>query len=197
MSEKENNLNRRKIITITTIAAGAIAGVGASVPFIASLKPSEKARAAGAPVTVNPSLIQPGMLLTIEWRGKPIWVMKRTETMLASLEKNNDYLTDPQSNVPLQPDYAKNSFRSIKGDILVLVGVCTHLGCSPVQKLEVGESSGMGSNWNGGFYCPCHGSKFDLAGRVYKGAPAPVNLEVPPHYFASDDELIIGEDQLT
>ena len=151
MSEKENDLNRRKIITLTTIAAGAIAGVGASVPFIASLKPSEKARAAGAPVTVNPSLIQPGMLLTIEWRGKPIWVMRRTETMLTSLEKNNDFLTDPQSEVPLQPDYAKNVSRSINGNILVLVGVCTHLGCSPVQKLEVGESSGMGSNWNGGF----------------------------------------------
>ena len=114
MSNKENDSNRRKIITLTTIAAGAIAGVGASVPFIASLKPSEKARAAGAPVTVNPSLIQPGMLLTIEWRGKPIWVMRRTETMLTSLEKNNNLLTDPQSEVPLQPDYAKNAFRSIK-----------------------------------------------------------------------------------
>jgi len=113
MSEKENNLNRRKIITLTSIAAGAIAGVGTSVPFLASLKPSEKARAAGAPVTVNPSLIQPGMLLTIEWRGKPIWVMKRTEAMLTSLEKNNDFLTDPQSDVPLQPDYARNSYRSI------------------------------------------------------------------------------------
>ena len=135
------------------------------------------------------------MMITLEWRGKPVWVLHRTDAMLESLEKIVDKVQDPSSAAPMQPSYALNAHRSIKPQYLVLVGICTHLGCSPTQKLAVGPASGLGEDWNGGVFCPCHGSKFDLAGRVYKGVPAPVNLEVPPHMYLSENSLVIGEEK--
>jgi ubiquinol-cytochrome c reductase iron-sulfur subunit len=134
------------------------------------------------------------MLITEEWRGKPVWILHRTEDMLAKLKDTDPVVSDPESKQPMQPDYAQNNVRSIKPEYLVLVGICTHLGCSPSQKLESGESSGLGEDWVGGFFCPCHGSKFDLAGRVYKGVPAPTNLQVPPYKFLTDAKILIGED---
>ena len=135
------------------------------------------------------------MLLTVEWRGQPVWILHRTAPMLQALPKVDGEVADPKSKMPMQPDYASNEYRSIKPEYLVLVGICTHLGCSPTQKLQPGEASGLGAAWPGGFFCPCHGSKFDLAGRVYKGVPAPTNLKVPPHTYLSDSRLLIGEDR--
>ncbi|NIO42117.1 MAG: ubiquinol-cytochrome c reductase iron-sulfur subunit [Burkholderiales bacterium] len=185
---------RRRTLIAWTGAAGAVAGVGVAAPFVMSLFPSERARAAGAPVEVDLSKIEPGMMVTEEWRGKPVWVLHRTEGMIERVVETDHEVADPNSRQPMQPDYAKNELRSIKPDYLVLVGLCTHLGCSPIQKLEAGAESGLGADWHGGFFCPCHGSKFDLAGRVYKGVPAPTNLEVPPHTYLSDTQLLIGED---
>lgn len=159
-----------------------------------SMFPSERARAAGAPIEVDLTKIEPGMLVTQEWRGKPVWILHRTPRMLEEIRENDEVVADPESRQPMQPDYAKNEFRSIKDEYLVLVGICTHLGCSPTQKLEAGEASGLGADWKGGFFCPCHGSKFDLAGRVYKGAPAPTNLVVPPYTYLSDTRMLIGDD---
>lgn len=173
---------------------GGVAGVAVAVPFVMSMTPSARARAAGVPVEVDISKVEPGMLITIEWRGKPVWIVHRTPEMLASLPENDAAVADPKSSAPMQPDYAKNEARSIKPEYLVLVGICTHLGCSPSPKLASGLDSGMGSDWPGGFFCPCHGSKFDLAGRVFKGAPAPNNLEVPPYAYLSDTRLIVGSD---
>lgn len=186
--------NRRRTLIAWTGAAGAVAGIGVAVPFVMSMFPSERARAAGAPVEVDLSKIEPGMIITEEWRGQPVWVLHRTEAMIERVPETDNAVADPKSRQPMQPDYARNELRSIKPDYLVLVGICTHLGCSPSQKLEVGEASGLGADWNGGFFCPCHGSKFDLAGRVYKGVPAPTNLLVPPHTYLSDTRLLIGED---
>ncbi len=191
----EETTRRRRILVIGTGAAGVLAGLGASVPFISSMAPSAKARAAGAPVEVELTGLEPGMMITVEWRGKPVWVLHRTPSMLASLPEIISKVQDPSSQVPMQPKYAMNEHRSIKAKYLVLVGICTHLGCSPSQKLEIGGAAGMGDDWKGGFFCPCHGSKFDLAGRVYKGVPAPVNLEVPPHMYLSEDSLLIGEEK--
>ncbi len=182
------------MLVITTSAAGAAAGVAVAVPFIMSMTPSAKARAAGAPVEVDLSKVEPGMMVTVEWRGKPIWVLHRTERMLESLAATRDQVVDPGSALPMQPEYATNDHRSIKPDYLVLIGICTHLGCSPTAKLQPGAESGLSADWPGGFYCPCHGSKFDLAGRVYKGVPAPTNLEVPPYTYLSDSRLLIGAD---
>lgn len=179
---------------MATSAAGGLAGIAAAVPFVASMAPSARARAAGAPVEVDLSKLEPGMLVTEEWRGQPVWVLHRTQPMLATLPEVDDDVVDPGSKMPMQPDYARNAHRSIKPEYLILVGICTHLGCSPTQKLQPGEASGLGADWHGGFFCPCHGSKFDLAGRVYKGVPAPTNLVVPPHTFLSDTRLLIGED---
>ena len=173
---------------------GGVAGVAVAVPFVMSMTPSARARAAGAPVEQDISKIEPGMMITIEWRGKPVWIVHRTPEMLATLPKIDAEMEDPKSSAPMQPDYARNEARSIKPEYLVLVGICTHLGCSPSQKLAAGLDSGMGGNWPGGFFCPCHGSKFDLSGRVYKGAPAPNNLEVPPYAYLSDTRLIVGSD---
>ncbi len=186
--------NKRRTLIAWTGAAGAVAGIGIAAPFVMSMFPSERARAAGAPVEVDLSKIEPGMMVTEEWRGKPVWVLHRTEGMIERVPETDDDVADPNSRMPMQPDYARNELRSIKPDYLVLVGICTHLGCSPTQKLEVGAASGLGADWKGGFFCPCHGSKFDLAGRVYKGVPAPTNLEVPPHTYLSDTRLLIGED---
>jgi ubiquinol-cytochrome c reductase iron-sulfur subunit len=186
---------RRNLVVATSVAGGA-ASVGAAVPFVVSMWPSERAKAAGAPVEVDISRLAPGELGVFEWRGKPVWVMKRTPQMMEGIKQADARLSDPQSKVPQQPGYAKNEFRSAKPELLVLVGVCTHLGCSP-QFRPAADKAEMGADWSGGFYCPCHGSKFDLAGRVYKGSPAPTNLEVPPYTYVSDSTLLIGEDKET
>jgi ubiquinol-cytochrome c reductase iron-sulfur subunit len=178
----ESNVDRRKrrFLVAATSVAGAVASVAVAVPFVASMNPSARARAAGAPVEVDLSKVELGMMVTVEWRGQPVWVVHRTKEMIDSLLKLDEVVADPKSSMPMQPDYAKNEVRSIKPEYLVLVGICTHLGCSPSQKLAPGAESDLGANWPGGFFCPCHGSKFDLAGRVYKGVPAPANLRVPP-----------------
>jgi len=157
--------------------------------------PSERAKAAGAPVEVDISKLAPGQMMTVEWRGKPVWIINRTKEMLDGLAKIADQLADPKSDKQMQPEYAKNETRSIKPEILVAVGICTHLGCSPTDKFKTGADSGIDPNWPGGFICPCHGSTFDLAGRVYKSKPAPDNLEIPPHMYLGDAKLIIGEDK--
>ena len=185
---------RRFILTATTIGATGIAAGASAVPFVASMLPSERAKAAGAPVEVDISDIAPGQKKIVEWRGKPVWIVRRTQEQLKVLEADVDRVADPESKRSHQPDYAKNEFRSLKPEYLVLVGICTHLGCSPVDKFVV-EPEPFESNWHGGFYCPCHGSLFDLAGRVYKNKPAPDNLEVPPHTYVSDARLLIGADK--
>jgi len=192
----DGNVDRRKrrFLLAATSVAGGVAGVAVAVPFVASMSPSARARAAGAPVEVDLSKVEPGMMVTVEWRGQPVWVVHRTREMLESLPKLDGAVVDPGSSMPMQPDYAKNEVRSIKPEYLVLVGICTHLGCSPSQKLVPGGESGLGDEWPGGFYCPCHGSKFDLAGRVFKGVPAPANLKVPPYAYLSDTRLVIGEE---
>jgi ubiquinol-cytochrome c reductase iron-sulfur subunit len=168
--------------------------VAAAAPFFVSMFPSARARAAGAPVEVDISKVEPGMMIRAEWRGKPVWILHRTPDMIKSLAATDGVVADPQSEVPMQPGYARNEYRSIKPEWLVLVGICTHLGCSPSDKLKAGPDSGLGADWTGGFFCPCHGSKFDLAGRVFKDVPAPTNLEVPKYQFVTDTRLLIGDD---
>ena len=194
MADEQVDRTRRRFLTGVTTGVGAAGAAVAMVPFVASMTPSAKARAAGAPVQVDISELEPGKLLKFEWRGKPVWIIKRTQEMLDSLSDVTGELADPDSEREQQPQYAQNSARSIKPEVLVLVGLCTHLGCSPLEKLVPGE---LDSEWQGGFFCPCHGSKFDLAGRVYKGVPAPTNLEVPPHRFLSDNRVEIGVDTET
>lgn len=167
---------------------------GIAVPLVMSMMPSARAKAAGAPVEVDISKIEPGMMITEEWRGKPVWIVNRTKEMLALLINHDAQLTDPNSEVPQQPAYCKNPHRSIKPEYLVTVGLCTHLGCSPTEKLQAGAGGGMPSDWPGGFFCPCHGSSFDLAARVYAGSPAPTNMIVPPHQYLSPSLLLIGVD---
>jgi ubiquinol-cytochrome c reductase iron-sulfur subunit len=194
LSSKNSVNEQRRMLVVATGAVGAVGALAAISPLFVSMAPSERAKAAGAPVEVDLSKLEPGMLITEAWRGKPVWILHRTDEMLSKLGETAELVSDPDSKLPMQPDYAKNVERSIKPQYLVLVGICTHLGCSPTQKLEAGEASGLGADWSGGFFCPCHGSKFDLAGRVYKGVPAPANLEVPPHQFLSDSRLLIGDD---
>jgi ubiquinol-cytochrome c reductase iron-sulfur subunit len=194
MADRNIDRGKRRFLVAATSVMGGVAGAAVAVPFALSMNPSARARAAGAPVEVDISNVEPGMMITIEWRGKPVWIVHRTAEMLASLPKNDSAVADPQSSTPMQPAYARNEARSIKPEYLVLVGICTHLGCSPSQKLAAGVDGGMGSDWPGGFFCPCHGSKFDLAGRVFKGVPAPSNLEVPPYAYLSDTRLIVGTD---
>ena len=194
MADSSVDRRKRRFLVAATSVMGSVAGVAVAVPFVLSMNPSARARAAGAPVEQDISKIEPGMMITIEWRGKPVWIVHRTPEMLASLPKIDSEVVDPKSSVKQQPDYARNEVRSIKPEYLVLVGICTHLGCSPSQKLTAGAESGMGNDWPGGFFCPCHGSKFDLAGRVFKGVPAPINLEVPPYAYLSDTRLIVGSD---
>jgi ubiquinol-cytochrome c reductase iron-sulfur subunit len=184
---------RRRLI-VATAAVGGVAGAVAVVPFVASMLPSERAKAAGAPVEVDIGKLQPGQMMVVEWRGKPVWVINRTKEMLDSLKNTAAKVSDPQSEKPMQPDYCKNDTRSIKPEIMVAVGICTHLGCSPTEKFKSGNAaeSGVEDDWQGGFLCPCHGSTFDLAGRVYKSKPAPDNLEIPPHKYLSDNMLVIG-----
>ena len=194
MADSKVDRGKRRFLVAATSVMGGVAGVAVAVPFVLSMTPSARARAAGAPVEVDISKVEPGMMITIEWRGKPVWIVHRTPEMLASLPNNDAAVADPKSSAPMQPDYAKNEARSIKPEYLVLVGICTHLGCVPSQKLTAGVDNGMGSDWPGGFFCPCHGSKFDLAGRVFKGVPAPTNLEVPPYAYLSATRLIVGSD---
>ena len=184
---------KRKFLIAATSAVGGVAVAGVAVPLVMSMLPSARAKAAGAPVEVDISKVEPGMLLTVEWRGKPVWIVNRTPEMLGLLGKHEDKLTDPKSEQPQQPDYCTNPTRSIKPELLVAVGICTHLGCSPTFRKEVGAAD-LGGDWPGGFFCPCHGSRFDLAARVYKGAPAPTNLVIPPHQYLSDARLLIGVD---
>lgn len=183
---------RRLWLTAASAAAGAGA-VATCVPFVGSMAPSERARALGAAVEVDIAGLGQGQLLTVEWRGKPVWILRRTDAMLAALRGHDDLLADPQSRRSDQPPYARNEFRSLKPDLVVLVAICTHLGCVPTFRPQPGAAD-LGASWPGGFFCPCHGSKFDLAGRVYKNVPAPTNLEVPPHRYRTDSLLLIGED---
>jgi ubiquinol-cytochrome c reductase iron-sulfur subunit len=189
------NKTRRNLVVATSVAGG-VAGVAAAVPFVASMLPSDRARAAGAPVETDISRLAPGELAVIEWRGKPVWIIRRTKEMIESLKTVTPRLTDPGSKSSDQPKYAENEHRSAKPELMVMEGVCTHLGCSPQLKSADAKAE-MGADWVGGFYCPCHGSKFDYAGRVFRGAPAPTNLRVPPYTFASDNTLVIGEDAET
>ena len=185
---------RRRLI-IATAAVGGAGAVTALVPFLSSMLPSERAKAAGAPVEVDVSNLAPGQMITVEWRGKPVWIFNRNQEMLDSLSKLDEAVADPKSEAPQQPEYCKNATRSIKPNMLVAVGICTHLGCSPSSKFKKGSEEGMAADWPGGFLCPCHGSTFDFAGRVYKSKPAPTNLEVPPHTYLSDTRILIGEDK--
>ena len=191
--DQKVDAGRRQLLLVTS-AAGGVAVAATAVPFVASLTPSERAKAAGAPVEVDISKLQPGQMMTVEWRGKPVWIINRTKEMLDSLKKTDGEVSDPNSEKPQQPEYAKNEGRSIKPEIFVAVGICTHLGCSPSDKFKTGAESGVSADWPGGFLCPCHGSTFDLAGRVYKNKPAPDNLEIPPHKYLADTKILIGED---
>lgn len=195
MTDGVDNSKRRFLTVAATTAVAGVGAVGAAVPFIASWNPSARAKAAGAPVEADFSKLQPGQMMRVEWRGKPVWIVRRTEQNLKDLATLNDNLRDPASAVPdRQPSYAVNEARAIKAEYAILVGICTHLGCSPTYRPEVGPAD-LGAGWKGGFFCPCHGSRFDLAGRVYKNVPAPTNLEVPPHMYLSDTRVIVGVDE--
>ncbi|GHD61671.1 ubiquinol-cytochrome c reductase iron-sulfur subunit [Jeongeupia chitinilytica] len=192
MSDQQVDNSKRRFLLIATGVAGAGAVAGIATPFIASFLPSERAKAAGAPVEVDISKLELGQQINVEWRGKPVWVLKRTPEMLANLPKLDPKLLDPKSDGSVQPDNCKNEGRSIKPEILVAVGVCTHLGCSPTFRPDLGPAD-LGGDWLGGYYCPCHGSKYDLAGRVYSGVPAPKNLDIPPYKYLSDTRIMVGE----
>ena len=187
-----NKEKRRFLIGATSVVAG-VGAIAVATPFVMSLWPSEGAKAAGAPVEVDTGKIEPGMKINVKWRGKPIWLLNRTAAMLATLPKMDDRVADPKSSVPHQPPYCKNETRSIKPNLWVAIGICTHLGCSPTFRPEVAPAD-LGPEWLGGFFCPCHQSKFDLAGRVFKGVPVPTNLVIPPYKYLSDTLVVIGED---
>jgi len=184
---------RRRMLVTGASVVGGLGAAALAVPMVASMSPSERAKAAGAPVEADISKLEPGQRITVEWRGKPVWIVNRTPDALASLEQVSSQLSDPDCEVDQQPDYARNETRSIKPEILVMVGICTHLGCSPSYRPDVAAAD-LGSDWLGGFFCPCHGSKFDFSGRVYAGVPAPTNLEVPPHKYLSDTVILVGVD---
>ena len=197
--EKQVDPGRRGLLVATCAAGGAV-GLATAGALVSTFQPSEKAKAAGAPVEVDISTLQPGTMTTAEWRGKPVWILKRTPEMMASLKKTEDKVADPKSEKPYtmaMPEYCDKQTRSRKehSDILVTVGICSHLGCSPSSKFTPGAQASLPDDWAGGFICPCHGSTFDLAGRVYKNKPAPQNLDVPPHMFLSDTKIIIGKDE--
>ena len=196
-SDAPVDLSRRTWVALTC-GVGAVGGVAAVVPFVSSFAPSERAKAAGAPVEVDIGALAPGQKLTVEWRGKPVWIVRRTPEQLAALPKLDAQLADPKSQRnadDLTPPYARNPQRSIKPEYLVAVGICSHLGCSPSDRFTPGAQPSLPDDWAGGFLCPCHGSTFDMAGRVYKNKPAPDNLEVPPHMYVTDTTLVIGEDK--
>jgi ubiquinol-cytochrome c reductase iron-sulfur subunit len=193
MSAQGVDNKRRRVLIAATSVVGAV-GVGyVAVPFIASMNPSAKARAAGAPVEADISKLEPGAMLRVKWRGKPVWVVHRTEEMLATLPELTSKLADPDSAASIQPEYCQNETRAIKPQFFVAVGICTHLGCAPTYRPEVAPED-LGAEWKGGFFCPCHGSRFDLAGRVYSGVPAPTNLEIPKHTYVSDTTILVGEE---
>jgi ubiquinol-cytochrome c reductase iron-sulfur subunit len=188
---EEVDTGRRHFLTVATIATGAVGAAFVAVPFLASWKPSARAKAMGAPVEVDIGKLDPGAMLKVEWRGKAIFIVNRTPQMLAQLEGVDGKLRDPGSNESEQPEFAKNPARALKPEYLVLVGVCTHLGCAPLDKFTKGDVT-VAADWPGGFFCPCHGSKFDLSGRVFKDVPAPTNLPVPPYSYLSDTRILIG-----
>jgi ubiquinol-cytochrome c reductase iron-sulfur subunit len=190
----EVDQDRRRFLTAGAGVVGATGVIVSSIPFLASLQPSAKAKGEGAPVEFDISKLSPGMKVTIEWRKRPVFIVRRTSEMLTSLQEIEPELADPGSHKQQQPNYAQNPTRSIKPEYLVMLGVCTHLGCSPTYRPDVAPQD-LGEEWKGGFFCPCHGSKFDLAGRVYKGVPAPINMEIPPYHYVSDTLIRIGEDQ--
>ena len=188
------NSGRRRFLTLTATVVGGVGAAFVAVPFLKSWSPSERAKAAGAPVEADISKLEEGALMTVEWRGKPVWLLKRSKKMLDELPSLKSQLVDPDSGVASQqPRYAQNANRSLKPDVLVLVGICTHLGCSPTFRPDAAPAD-LGPEWKGGFFCPCHGSRFDLAGRVYKNVPAPTNLEVPSYRFLSESRVLIGVD---
>ncbi|MEN3297542.1 MAG: ubiquinol-cytochrome c reductase iron-sulfur subunit [Burkholderiales bacterium] len=196
-NEKQVDSGRRGLL-VATCAAGGVAGLATAGAFVSTFQPSERAKAAGAPVEVDIAGLAPGELKTVEWRGKPVWILKRSPEMVASLKKIETQLADPNSERnkdELTPEYARNEHRSIKPEILVAVGICSHLGCSPTSKLQAGPQPSLPDDWTGGFLCPCHGSTFDVAGRVFKNKPAPDNLQVPRHMFVGDTKLVIGKDE--
>jgi ubiquinol-cytochrome c reductase iron-sulfur subunit len=197
MSDTQVDASKRTWL-IASSCAGAVGAGFAAVPFVSSFNPSERAKAAGAPVEVDISNLRPGEKVTVEWRGKPVWIVRRTPEQVAVLPKLDGELADPKSKRnpdELTPEYARNEARSIKPEVLVVVGICSHLGCSPTEKFQPGAQPSLPDDWKGGFLCPCHGSTFDMAGRVFKNKPAPDNLEVPPHMYLSDSRLLIGEDK--
>jgi ubiquinol-cytochrome c reductase iron-sulfur subunit len=194
MSAQGADPGRRRFLTAATTVVGAVGAVYVAVPFVKSMLPSDKAKAAGAPVEADISKLEAGQMIRVQWRGKPVWVVDRTPEMLDTLAELREKLRDPDSSESEQPSYATNPTRSIKPEYLVLVGICTHLGCSPSYRPEVAPAD-LGPDWKGGFFCPCHGSRFDLAGRVYQGVPAPLNLAVPPHRYVSDTVILVGEDE--
>lgn len=193
MSNVPVDTGRRRFLTWSTAAVGGVGAAFVAVPFISSWNPSAKAKAAGAPVEVDVSKIEPGQLIRVEWRGKPVWVVSRTQATLDELPTLDGELRDPDSNEPQQPDYAQSTYRSIKPELLVAVGICTHLGCSPTYM--PGNFGAQVEGVDYGFFCPCHGSKFDMAGRVFKNVPAPLNLEVPPYYYVNNTTVLVGEDE--
>ena len=185
--------DRRRFLTTTATVVGGIGVIATSVPFISTMTPSAKTRAIGAPVEVDISELKPGERLTVKWQGKPVWILRRASTTLENIESMDDKVRDPDSEQAQQPDYARNEYRSIKPEYLVVIGLCTHLGCSP-NYFPADASTDLGPDWKGGFFCPCHGSRFDMAGRVFKGVPAPANLVVPPHKYISESKILIGDD---
>lgn len=192
MSE-EADLSRRHFLTVATSVVGGIGAAFVAVPFVASFQPSARAQAMGGPVQVDISKLDDGAMVRVVWRGRPVWVLRRSPAMLERLASQTAALRDPESKESEQPDYARNAQRSIKPEILVVVGTCTHLGCAPIERFDVGAAD-LGADWVGGFFCPCHGSKFDLAGRVFAGVPAPTNLAIPPYRFVGDNVVLIGDD---
>ncbi len=194
ISSDNIDTGRRRMLSTGAAVVGGVGALALVTPMLASMSPSERAKAAGAPVEADISKLLPGQLLTVEWRGKPVWIVNRTAEALASLDAVKGELRDPDSAEEQQPAYAQNATRSIKPEMLVMVGICTHLGCSPTYRPEIAPAD-LGADWQGGFFCPCHGSKFDFAGRVYSGVPAPTNLEVPPYKYLSDSLIVIGVDQ--
>ena len=196
-NEKQVDSGRRGLL-VATCAAGGVAGLATAGAFVSTFQPSERAKAAGAPVEVDVAGMAPGEMRTVEWRGKPVWILKRSPEMVASLQKVEGQLADPNSERnpdELTPEYARNEYRSREPDLLVAVGICSHLGCSPTTKLQPGPQPSLPDDWAGGFLCPCHGSTFDLAGRVFKNVPAPDNLQVPPYMYVGDTKLVIGKDE--
>jgi ubiquinol-cytochrome c reductase iron-sulfur subunit len=193
MSADGVDLKKRRFLTAATSVVGAVGAGYVIYPFLASWSPSEKAKAAGAPAEADISKLEPGQMMRVKWRGKPVWVVYRTEQNLRDLSAIVDRLADPNSELPQQPPYCQNEYRSIKPQYLVAIGICTHLGCSPTYRPDVAPAD-LGPEWVGGFFCPCHGSRFDLAARVYKGVPAPSNMVIPPHQFLSDTQILVGDD---